>query len=363
MRRFFPALSGLVLCAVALAAGMRISVAQLSDFIKSSVEQKIPDKEVAQYVRTITLTDRLDSETIENLQSLGAGPKTVEALRTLITPSARLAPPPPPTEATPAQQLPPRPPPDSMEQARLIDAVRDYALNYTKQLPNFICLRVIRRYYDPTSSKDWRHLDTITAKLTYFDQKEDYQVIGVSDRPDATSVPLFSLGGTMSAGEFGTDLREIFAPSSQAHFEWDHWGRLNGRLVYVFSYAIDQEHSKYSVQFEHMEPILPAYKGLIYVDKATGMVVRLTLDPQLPPGFPVKSAHTVMDYDYQKIGDNEYLLPQKAVLTSDLDRYMSRNETEFRLYHRYGAEATVTFGDEPPPPLPDKTEDKSKPKQ
>jgi|SRR5579884_905382 len=350
------ALLALIVCFLALAAGMRVSVAQLTDFIRSSVEQKIPDKQVAQSLRTMTLTDRLDARTIEEFQSIGAGPKTLEALRAMGAESAKLAPPPPPVEP---KTLPPEPGPNSIEQERIIDSVRDYAVNYSKQLPNFICLEVIRRYYDPTSTGDWRHYDTVSTKLTYFDQKEDYKVIGVSDRPDAANVPLFALGGTMSSGEFGTHLRQIFLPSTQTSFAWERWATLRGRRMYVFSYSVDQAHSEYTMQYERTDPIVPAYKGLIYIDRASGMVMRLTLDPIVPPEYPVRSAHTVLDYDYQKIGDNEYLLPLKAVLVSKLSRVMTQNEIEFRMYHRYGAEATVTFGDEPPPPLPEeKTKEK-----
>jgi len=54
---------------------------------------------------------------------------------------------------------------DSIEQAKIIDAAREYALNYTKQLPNFICVQVTRRDFDPTGSgNNWYHSDTITAR-------------------------------------------------------------------------------------------------------------------------------------------------------------------------------------------------------
>ena len=114
-----------------------MTVAQLVMFIRSSVELKQPDRQVAEYLRKIKLTDKLDDRTIEDLQSLGAGAKTVAALRELSEASTSLpvAPPPPPKPV----YIPP-PPPDSVEQAKIIDQAREYALNYTKQLPNFICL-------------------------------------------------------------------------------------------------------------------------------------------------------------------------------------------------------------------------------
>ena len=56
-----------------------MTVAQLVMFIRSSVELKQPDRQVAEYLRHVKLTDKLDDRTIEDLQSLGAGPKTVAA--------------------------------------------------------------------------------------------------------------------------------------------------------------------------------------------------------------------------------------------------------------------------------------------
>jgi len=139
-----------VTAAILTAAGeMNMTVAQLVMFIRSSVQLREPDIKVAEYLRKVKLRDKLEDRTIEDLQSQGAGPKTVAALRELSEASASLtvAPPPPP----PPVYVPP-PPPSSEEQAKIIDQTREYALNYTKQLPNFICVQVTRRDVDPTGA-------------------------------------------------------------------------------------------------------------------------------------------------------------------------------------------------------------------
>lgn len=81
----------LVTAAILTAAGEQsMTVAQLVMFIRSSVQLKQPDRQVAEYLRKIKLTDKLDDRTIEDLQSLGAGAKTVAALRDLAEASASL---------------------------------------------------------------------------------------------------------------------------------------------------------------------------------------------------------------------------------------------------------------------------------
>ncbi len=57
----------------------------------------------------------------------------------------------------------PAPPPSSIEQAKIIDEAREYVMNYTKNLPNFICVQVTRRSFDPKGGNNWYNGDTITT--------------------------------------------------------------------------------------------------------------------------------------------------------------------------------------------------------
>ncbi len=78
-----------VLCAgIAASAQMKLSVEQLKQFIQSSVAMKQDDRKVAQYLKKVQLTSQLDAATVEDLQGLGAGPRTMEALKALMTATA-----------------------------------------------------------------------------------------------------------------------------------------------------------------------------------------------------------------------------------------------------------------------------------
>ena len=104
--------------------------------------------------------------------------ETSEALRRLIETSKELpAPKPPP----PNRLRPPIPPPDAVEQARVLDAARDYARDYSKKLPNFICTQVTRRYEDPSGLEFWQSQDTVVEKLSFFEQKEEYKLLFVNN--------------------------------------------------------------------------------------------------------------------------------------------------------------------------------------
>ncbi len=346
----------IVVTAVLLTAAseMNMTVAQLEMFIRSSVELKQPDTKVAEYLRHVRLTDKLDDRAIEDLQSLGAGPKTVVALRELGEASASL-----PTSAPPPPKpvyVPP-PPPSSIQQEKIIDQARDYALNYTKQLPNFLCVQVTRRDYDPTGTgNNWYHSDTLTARLSY-NGVENYEVILHNNQP-VTNGNMRQFGGTTSEGEFGSMMKEIFDPETHTQFSWDHWGKLRGRKTYVFAYDVQQEFSHYRVEAEGAETIVPAYRGLVYIDEDTKMVVKIVMTPyDMPSTFPIREINSSLDYDLETIGDQQFMLPLKSVLTSKRARQMTRNDIEFRLYRKFGTESTIKF--ETPDALPDdQTKDK-----
>ena len=72
-----------LLAAAGTPAQTKMSVAQLVSFVKSSIELHHSDRQVAEYLKKVTLSNRLDARTAEDLQGLGAGPRTVEALNAL----------------------------------------------------------------------------------------------------------------------------------------------------------------------------------------------------------------------------------------------------------------------------------------
>ncbi len=343
-----------VMFAVCLCASAQnsLTIEQLVSFVKSSVQLKQPDRQVAEYLRGIKLNHRLSDRTIIELQAAGAGPRTVEALRALQQASKGLPEPPAAVSKTPPPEIPP---PETAKWKKVIEEARDYALNYSKQLPDFICTQVTRRYYDPSGLEFWQSEDVLTARLSYFEQKEDYKLILVNGR--YTEMPYQAVGGAISSGEFGTMLREVFDKETGTSFRWERWATLRGRRMHVFSYVVQQPRSKWTVEYERKDRITPGYHGLIYVDAESGVVTRITLDADgIPPDFPIQQASNTLDYDYATIGDTSFMLPLRAVMRMREGRALFRNEVEFRLYRKFSAEASISFEAETPEPLPaDKT--------
>lgn len=333
-----------------------LTVEQLSSFIRSSIQLKHPDKQVAGFLRNVKLKERLEDRTVEDLQGDGAGPKTLEALRELAAASKALP------QAAAIKKAPapvPIPPPSQEEQDRVLKEAREISLNFDKTLPDFICTQVTRRYADPTGLEFWRLMDTLTARLSYFERKEDYKLVLVNSK--MVNVGYEDVGGAIRRGDFGTMLRDVFEPKYNARFQWERWTTLRGRRTHVFSYVAPQPSSDLTIAYERTDVVKVGYKGLIYVDRDTNMVTRIVQEAiDIPPTFPISQASTVLDYDYIDISGSQHLLPLRAVTRTRASKLLTKNETEFRLYRKFSAEATVTFT---PDALPEEQTQEQPPQQ
>jgi len=339
-------------------AQMQMSVSQLVSFLRSSIKLKQDDKQVADYVKKIKLSNRLDARMIEELQGEGLGPKTVQALGDLREASAGLpaAGFPPPSVSIRTVSIAP---PGAAEQKHVLGKATEYAMNYVKSLPDFICSQVTRRYVDPTGRESWVKQDEILERLSYFERHEEYKVVMVNNR--LTDIPHEKLGGSAtSSGEFGSILKEIFDPATETTFGWERWTTLRNRRAYVFNYHVPQARSTYRITHyvdpnssEGAQSMVPGYRGLVYVDKENLKVMKITLEVEnLPPGFPIRQVNLALNYGPARIGDNDYVLPLQAELRSSGDnRFQVKNDIEFRMYRKFGTDTSIKF--DTPEPLPE----------
>jgi hypothetical protein len=238
--------------------------------------------------------------------------------------------------------------------------MHDYAMSYTQNLPNFICVEVMRRYIDPNAGDHYRSLGNVLAKVAYHDGHEEYNVFSVNGHYEQTTLEKAAgMGGAVSSGEFGSLMREIFAASSQAEFGWDHWGTLRGRRMAVINYFIDSGHSQWSIDYSSgpgdSQRIITAYKGLVYADENTGEITRIKfVAVDIPKSFPVSEASEILDYDEVQISGRPYICPFVAKLYMTAGREKTKNEIEFRDYRKFGVETGIEYGaaTTAPPPLP-----------
>jgi hypothetical protein len=316
------------------------SIRALVAAVRGELQSHAADRDVASIIDRTTLAERLDDAVIEQLQSEGAGAEAVEALDRQHEATRAL---PKPSQLPHLFDAPLAPAAD--ERLRVIEKAREWALQYSAGLPNFICTQTVHRFTAPKESKALKVRDTLTIDVGYSDKAEQYKLLTIDGKP--TTKLLKSLGGFQSSGEFGSLLKQIFTRDAETHFEWERWSNLRGRLVHVFSYRIEKAHSRYRLSYAHTLKrhfTTAGMRGFVYVDRETNQIMRYSDEAtDLPDDYPVKRTSAVLDYEYADVAGQRYLLPRHVDLRVISKDNQSRNVMDFGNYRKFSSEATLTF--------------------
>jgi hypothetical protein len=234
--------------------------------------------------------------------------------------------------------------PSPEEQRKAIDNVRKSALSYSASLPDFICTETVRRYRNTTSIPEWSPMDTLTVQLSYYEHHEEYKLLLVNDQK--TKLRYEEAGGSVSQGEFGSMLQEVFAPSAEAVFAWDSRTTLRNRRVQVFRYSVSAAKAHYQLSFNGNDRHYSAFAGrhgLVYVGSG-GEILRITsAADNLPANFPIDKLNATLDYDFTDIGGLRFLVPHAAVVEMQAGIMGSKNQIDFGDYRKFSADAGITF--------------------
>ena len=260
--------------------------------------------------------------------------------------------------------------PLSASQALILEGARSYVLDYTHNLPNFICDQFTNRTVTTSPEQDSAgppptgvsgltpaginsqlpsqstlvSEGSIEEKLTYINWEEHYEVIAINGRK-ATSADPEQVGGAVSGGEFGTLLSAIFEPQAHTVFTWERMARLRGRNVNIFAFEVPKEAG---MSVSHLNPdaeVIAAYTGEVFVDAETGQVLRVTSHViGLPPDFPVKLVERSVDYTPISIEGKVYNLPSHSELQMRDSERLYVNKINFKDYHKFTVESTIRTG-------------------
>ncbi len=229
-----------------------------------------------------------------------------------------------------------------------IQKAREATFEFDQKLPNFVCQEIVTRYESETRKAEWHAQDLLSYDLVYEDGKEDYRNPKINGK--AVKAGDDKNSGSWSSGEFGTLVIDIFHPSTAADFRPKGQETINHRIAKVYSFAVTKEHSHWRIQ-GGTQWILPAYKGTIWIDKETYRALRIEMEAiNMPQAFILDHTESAADYDFVNIKDQKILLPTHAeVLSCERGSYnCSRNAIDFRNYHAYTGESSISFGDSKP---------------
>jgi VWFA-related protein len=363
-------------------ASKRVTVAQLEQVLMTAHAAHKPDADMARQIAGLELSERLTEVTLDRLKTyLDAGSQAALALQLLADQSAFLNP--------PANELPSTPAPDEASQKRMIEAARKYVVQTLLQLPNLFALRTTNRYDDrlyEVKKGSWPvraglHLVNASRReSSIFDERANQFPNPSSSNPQEQT-------GLVSGGEFGSTLSMILSDTIHGHVTWSHWEKTPTGQVAVFHYSVPSSASHFAVinslqrqaslegtatptagsrrvsgidlkssGGSHTATVVtrPGYQGSLWVDPATGAVLRTTMDADMKGSLQFKRAAIMVQYGPVRIGESEFICPVRSLALSiaasgaNLDPLTRMpadaptvwlNESLFTGYHRF---ATTT---------------------
>lgn len=261
--------------------------------------------------------------------------------------------------------------PPEAEARDLLARTRNVTLAASNAMPDFIVKQLITRSYARGETNNWSVSDRLTIAVSFRAQLgEEYKVLAVNGLPPNAEIKegqsYEQLGGTSSTGEYVSMLAGLFKEESQAKFQAVDTDLLRGRRTIVYQFEVKKQNSHQTIKAAGAvsNTVVTGYRGRVWIDRELDRVLRMeSIATEIPAGFPVTAATSLIDYDWVTINERPYLLPSRAevILTSRYNDQLIqfRNEIRFRGYQKFGTEVRIIEDvdetEEPteePPPAP-----------
>lgn len=209
-------------------------------------------------------------------------------------------------------------------------------------LRQFVCDERVERYRGHITGSS-RHLDTLTARVSFENGIEHYSTVRRNRRP----IPELSrLSGAWSVGEFGTLLRESAdllrrkTPSTVQSAQW------NGQSVRLLTFDVPVQESFWQLTPETGVARPVPYRASIWISQDDGKILRVSrCADRLPAAFGIAQLSWSVNLQTAEISGLLALVPVTAEYTvtySSVNRRES-NLISFGNYRRYGAESSIAF--------------------
>ena len=241
-----------------------------------------------------------------------------------------------------AERLPPPPPPDD-DKYGLIQKAREWIATFSTSLPNYVCQQVTTRYQLESKATGWQAVDLVSAEVVYENGQEDYRKITINGKP--VNKGMMDIPGSRSTGEYGTTLRSLFYEGTRTRFKASGPARTSGKESIVYDFKVAQMNSGWEIG-QGGQTITPGYSGSVWIEKGSGHVLRIEMQAdQIPKTFPLDKVETVVEYDMVRLTGDSFLLPvhSENLACERGTPYCSRNVIDFRNYHKFGTDSTITF--------------------
>ena len=365
MKRFGCVLL-LVFLAVPAWPAKKITVAELTDLLKSLQEQKKPDADIAMALKQVQLSEQLTGSTMNQLAGYAPGPMTTEQIYVLEAGSAVLAP--------PASDIPTTPPPDAAAQKALLDKASDYAARTYAQLPAFTATKTTVRFQDnveaPQSSSGMvgsaRDNSVGSGSMSpiqfirYIGSTESrVESMNGVEKPPVKDKTRWGANGQIVLLGPEPNLNTVFREAQDSGgLTWLRWENVNGKPTAVFSFAVQKKKSHYAVDYCCFPDVTQAgmaqfssaaiagaqgsgaggakgnfqtatdwhdykannlpYHGQFFINPDSGIVVRMNTIAEFKASEVVHQEDQRIDYGPVKLGDQTLVLPVRTLINTEV---------------------------------------------
>jgi hypothetical protein len=230
--------------------------------------------------------------------------------------------------------------PGTLAHREVLHTACEFALSLQQKMPNFICDQETSRYM----GGDRVPRDSISALLKYEDGKESFSEIKVNGRPVGEND--VHSAGLWSTGEFGGDLRAIFDSENKAVFEYSGENEIGQHAAWVFHYRIAKQSDPLWVLRARDGILAPPYSGEVWLDQASGEVLRFrSVAENIPLSFAMRAAEVTINYAGENFADGkQFILPTDATIaTAYRGEDPTRNLVQFLGCHKFGAKVRMVI--------------------
>ena len=379
-----------VFAAIASQPARGETVAQLQRILTAARASHRSDTQIARQISRLDLSERLTDATLGHLTAdFASFPETAESLQLLADKSAFLMP--------PAKEIPATPPPDDSAQRQMLDAARSYVAQTLPLLPNLLATRTTR-YFDDSPQQLTKNAWPVSAGLHLVRTSSEEISVRTDQRAMSSAAEPVIKGSEAQAeltswGEFGGVLGMVVGDATKGSLSWSRWESAAATPVAVFKYSVPRPFSHYqldgfspeqfgqvdsssgtlgmkpSLDIPRVRPyhITPGYHGELWLDPATGTILRITVEADLKSRDPVKQADTLIEYGPVSINDHSFICPVRSLTlhlepvnpndTTGAAPILQLNDIQFTNYHRFASTSRILTDaqQQPDVPLPGST--------
>ena len=251
--------------------------------------------------------------------------------------------------------------PSEIEVAGLIEKTRQKTLAAVEEMPDFVVKQQIQRAIGFAGTGSFRTQDRLVVGVSYRSSgEENYRLLAVNGaiQQNAESKSSYEeAGGSSSTGEFVTMLAQIFKPESDAEFTPLQTDVIRGRNTVIFEFSVARDKAKQMIISKGAvasDSTITGMKGRLWIDREAFRVLKLESEAtEIPEGFPITAARRVIDYDWQTIAEERYLLPLlsdvRLTVRESGKLYETRNVIRFTNYQKFGTD--IVIGEEDVEPV------------